>query len=57
MIEKNNAEGSDNFQSAQERCSEVLREERIKYVEVLNAKLAALPRGSKQWWRIIREAR
>ena len=49
VIEKNNAEGSDNFQSAQERFSEVLRGERIKYVEILKAKLAALPRDSKQW--------
>ena len=34
---------------------DVLREERQKYVERLKAKMTALPRGSKQWWRINRE--
>ena len=38
-----------------ERCSEILREERQKYIDKLKAKLSSLPRSSKQWWRINRE--
>ena len=52
---KNKAEHADSFQSAQQRCQGILLEERAKYTEKLKAKLAALPRCSKQWWRINRE--
>ena len=52
---KNKAEYTDSFQSAQQHCQEILLEERAKYTEKLKAKLAALPRCSKQWWRIKKE--
>ena len=52
LVNKNNAEGSDAFVEMQEQCSTVLREERAKYVEELKAKLASLPKYSKQWWRL-----
>ena len=55
VTHKNNSEGSDNFLSASSQCTQVLFEERQKYVEKLKVKLAALPKGSKQWWRINRE--
>jgi len=57
IIRKNIAEGSDyeSYKSAQASCDEVLRQEHAKYVEALKAKLSALPRCSKQWWRINRE--
>ena len=55
IIQKNRAEGTDTFATAQSACDDVLREERSKYVETLKAKMAALPRCSKQWWRINRE--
>ena len=55
IIQKNQAEGKDHYKVVQEQCSQVLREERANYVEVLKAKLAALPKCSKQWWRINRE--
>ena len=32
-----------------------MQEERAKYVEKLKAKIAALPKRSKQWWRLSRE--
>jgi len=52
---KNASEGTDAFPTADAQCSQVLREERAKYVEKLKAKLVSLPRSSKQWWRINRE--
>ena len=55
IIRKNNAEGTDLYTLEQSTCTNILREERAKYVEVLRAKLASLPRGSKRWWRINRE--
>ena len=55
IIQKNNAEGSDNFSTVQSSCDEVLRQERAKYVERLKQKLSALPRNSKPWWRLNRE--
>jgi len=55
IARKNQSEGTDNFPVDSAACSETLREERSKYVEKLKAKLAELPRCSKQWWRINRE--
>ena len=55
IIQKNNSEGKSNFQEMHVQCDLVLREERAKYVEKLKAKLAELPRSSKQWWKINRE--
>ena len=55
IVQKNLAEGSDNFQAVQTSCDNVLREERARYVEELKEKLSKLPRSSKQWWRINRE--
>ena len=55
IFEKMNAEGSEQYEEKSKRCSEVLQEERSKYTEKLKAKLASLPRSSKQWWRINRE--
>ena len=55
IVCKNDAEGTGSFDAASNTCSQVLREERVKYVEKLKAKLAGLPRCSKQWWRINRE--
>ena len=55
IIQKNSAEGSDNYKVAQKSCDDVLREERARYVEKLKDKLSKLPRSSKQWWRINRE--
>ena len=55
IINKNVSEGTDSYQAASSSCAQVLREEREKYVEKLKAKLASLPRCSKQWWRINRE--
>ena len=54
-MKKNHAEGKDDFPAVQEQCATILREERAKYVEKLKAKLSALPKSSKQWWRINRE--
>ena len=55
IARKNACEGTAHFSLASDACSTVLKEERHKYVEKLKAKLAALPRCSKQWWRINRE--
>ena len=52
---KNDSEHTDSFPTVQEECAEILREERAKYVEELKTKLAALPKCSKQWWRINNE--
>ena len=55
IARKNACEGTAHFSLASDACSTVLKEERHKYVEKLKAKLAGLPRCSKQWWRINRE--
>ena len=54
LTKKNNAEGTDGYDAISKSCGDVLRDERQKYVERLKAKMTALPRGSKQWWRINR---
>ena len=55
ILKKNKAEGSDAFAPASAACADTLQEERAKYVEKLKAKIAALPKRSKQWWRLNRE--
>ena len=52
---KNNSEGTEFFSTASAACTQILLEERLKYVDKLKEKLASLPRCSKQWWRSNRE--
>ena len=52
---KNEAEKTDTFVQENQKCTEILHQERAKYVESLKKKLASLPRSNKQWWRINRE--
>ena len=49
---KNQCEGTPLFESARNRCSEVLNQAYSNHVQLLKQKIAALPRGSKQWWRL-----
>ena len=53
--EKNNAEGSISFAAASANSAKVLSEERAKHVQHVKDKMAKLPAGSKQWWKINRE--
>jgi len=53
--EKNDAEGTDGFNAAATKCAKVLSEEREKHVHQVKEKMAKLPAGSKQWWKINRE--
>ena len=55
ILRKNDSEGSAHFERDRLNCISVLGEERTKYVERTKAKLASLPRRSKQWWRICHE--
>ena len=55
IIEKNNAEGTPNFEEAAAKCTAVLAEERLKHVQRVKEKMAKLPPGGKQWWKINRE--
>ena len=55
ILRKNKAEGSEVFQAESAACASILQDERAKYVEKLKAKIAALPKRSKQWWRLNRE--
>ena len=55
IFEKTQAEGSENYESKCKDCSDILLEERQKYVNKLKEKLSSLSRSSKQWWRINRE--
>ena len=48
FTKKLESEHTDSFPTVQEECAEILRGERAKYVEELKAKLAALPKCSKQ---------
>ena len=52
---KNDAMGTDAFDSAQARCAKCLNERRQAYIVRLKDKLAKLCKGDKQWWRINRE--
>jgi len=52
---KNSAEGTVHFEKEQRLCTRILGEERAKYIEATKIKLANLPKGSKEWWRINRE--
>ena len=55
IMEKNNAEGTPRFVTASAKCATVLAEERTKHVQKVKHKMAALPKASKQWWKINRE--
>ena len=37
------------------KCANILKEERLHYVESLKRRIAELPKGSKIWWRLNRE--
>jgi len=52
---KNNAEGTDRFATESTKCAATLAAERAKYVHQVKEKMAKLPRGRKQWWRINNE--
>ena len=52
---KNNAHGTRREVESRDTCSNVLKEEYSKYIEKLKTKLAELPKGSKQWWRLNRQ--
>jgi len=55
ILKKNQAEGTTRFDYEQVQCTKILGEERAKYIEQTKIKLANLPKGSKEWWRINRE--
>jgi len=55
ISKKNSAEDTADFEVASKECAEVLGQEHQLYVEKLRIKIADLPRGSKQWWRLNRE--
>ena len=52
---KNDAENTDRFQVETDKCTQVLMEERGRYITTLKEKLVSLPKGSKRWWQINRE--
>ena len=52
---KNAAEHSSAFEAARDHCAQVIAEEHVAYKKKLREKLAELPRGCKQWWKIVRE--
>ena len=52
---KNDAEGSEQFDSERAKCMQVLGEEKARYVDELKTKIANLPKSSKAWWRLNRE--
>ena len=49
---KNAASERDDFQVVCARCSEILFEEYLAYVQSMRDKLLGQKRGSKQWWKI-----
>ncbi len=52
---KRDAEGTDLFQDAARKCSDVLFEELCAYNGRVRNRLRKLPRGSKAWWRLSRQ--
>ena len=52
---KNAAEGTSGFASARNECSTILASEYQAYLGRLKTKIANLPKGSKEWWRLKRE--
>ena len=52
---KQAAEGTDRYEKESDDCRKIINEERQRYVQKLKDKLLALPKGSKQWWKINRE--
>jgi len=52
---KNDAEGTDRFATECAKCAATLAAERAKHVHQVKEKMANLPRGKKQWWRINNE--
>ena len=55
ILQKNNAEGTSDFQEMQGRCRRTLADEYQRYLETLRDKISSLKRGSKQWWKLNRQ--
>jgi len=55
LLRKNLAQGSVKFGAERDNCTKVLHAERAKYVQELKARIAKLPKGSKEWWALNRE--
>lgn len=53
--EKNGARGTTSAAAARQSCSDVLREEYVKYTQRLKEEIATLPKGSKRRWKLNRE--
>ncbi len=49
---KNAAMGSENEHIARDKCSKILSEEYLKYVERTKSKLSGLKNSAKQWWKL-----
>ena len=55
IAKKHNAENSDTYKQMCKECSNVLYEEFGFYIRRCKARLARLPRESRQYWRLLRE--
>jgi len=53
--EKATAFGGDSYKDKAKDCANLLRHKYVQYRTALKQELAALPRGSKRWWRLNRE--
>jgi len=52
---KNQATAGADFTAARDKCASVLNNAYKEYIVKLKARIAKLPRGSKQWWSLNRE--
>ena len=52
ILRKNNVEGIANLETERRKCTEILNEERQRYVQEAKDKMNELPRDSKRWWRL-----
>jgi hypothetical protein len=55
IAHKNSCEGTDAFPAARDRCTQVIDQAYRNHVAELKIKIAALPKGSKLWWKLNRE--
>ena len=55
IAHKNSCEGTPAFSVARDRCTQIINQAYQDHVARLKAKIAALPKGSKQWWKLNRQ--
>ena len=53
--DKNEAEGTEDFNERRNKCATIIAEEYQKYLQKLKERISSLKKGSKQWWKLNRE--